>query len=203
MKDVSKFKCHLHNLLDTPTPDAQLIAELDFDGFPQSRFNVTSNESSVLFDETLALSEKALFLANYFSINNDVRLTIDNLYQNELGINQLYSSIQNPDFQKIEFFIENDNFDSSKPTVCLFLHLALLGTHKIGALFAAEGNIQGVEENKYTVDVSHVGVIKKIAIQSTEILSKADILEEFRHANMAYDEKSMNVVNIGQIEIQQ
>jgi hypothetical protein len=186
--EVKKFRnaVKLLNLLSRS--EKKIVAELLFDNSPKLVFKVGCNDHEFDFSRELKALDSAVKIMSDFEITDLVDVSFDEISRYETQICQMEEMLASPpDLFKIEFGVNDDGFEPSKETACIFLITTPIGSHIFGVILVITGNVEEIEVNRYRLITKDVVVEQRIVSEKDESISNEDLVAVIESIEERYD----------------
>lgn len=195
--DVFQFRDALRLLKHLCTQGKKLYSELRFDKFPLIKFNVECHGTNYPLNEELEALQAVCEILSFFDMVNRVDTTLLEISYLIEPIKQFAYLIEsNNNLFKVEFDVEDVNYDPKKPTACICFTSVQIGNHVFGLLMIILGDVVHSEDknSKYILSSPNCIIEKKIVSSTCSIINKEDLLAEIDSIEEKYSKDYQIIV---------
>ena len=155
---------------------------------PTFSSKITIGEDINDWEKPYKLSEKALSICQHLDASTiNLNITIEEILQYSKPIEILYELLTtNHSNLAINFGVDDDGFDLSKKTACIFMYSVVLGKTILGCFFAMLGTPEQVEDGQLRIVPENI--IKGATLVAQD---KQDINEDIFNQELEKFEKNI------------
>jgi hypothetical protein len=184
----------LINLLSSPAKNISL--ELNFEGYPIIALRGTGIKKDFDFLYLLPTIEHAVDIVNCFDLPEDVDISLNDIMKYKTYVDNFHKIINSSSiFYKVEFTIDQSNFDTSKEVSCILLVSTPIGSYIVGILMVLTGQVTGIGINRYVLITTKAIIEKKICSKKYQSINKEDLFDEMRSISDKYGNNNVVIID--------
>lgn len=179
-------------------PNIKLISVLDFDIFPEIRFNIVTHLDNPTINEDFQKSlEYVDIIATDFGIKQDLQINIYELMNNMAEFERFSNMLTSSHGYTIAEFRVDDGLNLDNQIICIFFNGILIGNHILGAVISIKTKkLKMLPDNFYRVTSDELIVEKRIIISTGETLRKSEIKSMVQETQKKYDLPGITAVTL-------
>lgn len=186
--NIKTYKDTIKLLTLISIPGNKISGELDFDNLPISKVQITGQKQEIDCTLQLRFLEKAYRIASFFEVLDELEISLNELRQNKQDILKLESILfPNNSINAAKFDIHDDTFNTNKETVCIFTHIASIGSHTFGVIFTMKGQNIHIENTTYKIESAKIMLENNFISEKNKKLDIQDVDKEIQLVVSKYD----------------
>lgn len=186
--EVKQFRNAIKLLNILGSSGKKIFAEFIFESLPKLEFLVGCSKHDFDFSEELKTLDCAVDILSDFEIFESVDISLEEISRQASQIDQMHSMTRpSQNIFKVEFGIEGDGYDPVKPTACIFLVTAPVGSHIVGAILVLTGTVEVIEDGRFRLISDGVIIEQRIVSERDTIISNEDLASAVEQIEKKYE----------------
>jgi hypothetical protein len=168
----------------------RILVDISLGELKTMELAVTAKEQPFKYKQVLEALNAAQKICDFFEVNEPIKVSLEEIAQYANSLTQLYSVINaDPALFKCEFSVQEEGYDTTKPTACILMTTTKLGRHVFGFIFVITGSVTLLEDNSYSLVASNATIMQKIVSNNDGAIQKEDLIKAFDDVEKIYADK--------------
>ena len=140
----------------------KLNCEMEFEGYPLLEFMLGCPRGDFAYGKELEALECAMRLAVSFDLHSDIKISLQDLIKYADVIHDMDRVLNMRGALRVEFGVDRDDFDISRPVACVLMFSVPLGEYVLGAIIVLKGSALANADGRYVLASKDAVVERKL-----------------------------------------